>query len=236
MSFLRYATKNNFMKENPFEVPRRELEYVDEFKEVVHSHPGIIDLFKRIREKSKQEIPNDGFWEENDIIVTPIDYKGEFLLDESGGDYFKVKVDNNDYFVKCKRGYHRGKIGSGGVDEANSLNLAREMIKGIANVDVVDFQLGYQDEKTQTSYFVSKWMGGVNLSHFLGRKDADIPADEIDAWPKLKKELRDRTYAIYKAIGENFRDVANNNMMYDPVSGKITIFDIHYIDPSRENE
>lgn len=216
------------MKEKPFEIPKRKLEYADEFKDVVHNHPGIIDFFKRIREKSKQEIPNGGFWEENGVVIAPVNRSGETLLDKAGSDFFKVKVDENEYFMKCKRGYlNNEEVESGGVDEANSLKLAREMIKGMDNVDVVDFQLGYQDEKTNTTYFVSRWISGVKLSHYLGKEETEIAPNEIETRKKTEEELWNRAYAIYDALGDNFWDAGPNNMMYDPTSGKITIFDIH---------
>ena len=87
------------------------------------------------------------------------------------------------------------------------------------DVDVIDFQLGYQDEDRRT-YFVSKWEDGVNFGDYM----TDLSNRKMFA---ERDKLVERFDQIYDTLGDKFIDKNYYNMLYSPKTDKLIVFDIH---------
>ena len=194
------------------------LEYASEFKELIRQHPGAIATFRKLETEAREKLKTEGVWdyvfEENGVNLK--------LLD-SLGSYFKVEMDGHAFFVKRTKGFYEAiGVKSEGVDEYRSAQEAQHALEGIKNVEVIDFQLGYQDGKGGT-YFVSKWLDYPKLNRYL----ATLTSKED---LELKTRLEQRIRNIITHLQQKwFVDAWDQNMLYDPLTDKIIVFDVHQI-------
>lgn len=214
--------------------PHRQLAYVESFKKFVSTHPHLILSFKKIEKEIESKVKENGVFvngtfEEKDYKITAIDSTGS-SEGQSGplNAYFKVQAGGEIFFVKRIPGYFKQ---GRGVSEFASMQRAKELLKDLDNVEVVDFQFGYQDKKDAT-YFVSKWEEGELLEKYLerllpttsskaGNTEISLIADhEYERIRKIRNE-------IIKKLFVEFKDVSAHNMIYCLNTKKVIVFDIH---------
>jgi hypothetical protein len=214
------------------ESPYRKLAYIEDFKRFVTDHPETIASFRKINdeisylEKSGNLKTGDVF-EEGDLKITIIGSSGDMTqkIYDTAGEHLKVEIANQKYFVKRVYGFFR----SSGVQEFKSLSRAKEILKRFDDVEVVDYQLGYQDKKGIT-YFISKWSDGMRMDEYLKllyiKKEVTKDEKNLEDLMEEIKRLEIRVYDIRSVLGE-FWDMDNHNILYDPNTKKLTVFDIH---------
>jgi hypothetical protein len=132
------------------------------------------------------------------------------------GSYFKVETGKDIFFVKTLPGYHLAGLGA---NEMSSLIKAKKLLEGLEGVEVVDFQLGYED-RNGTTYFVSKWEDGVPLDNYfesLHKNDSEVK----------NSDLYRRYIDIVLRLGK-FADVEEHNIFYNPQTDKLIVFDVHH--------
>lgn len=200
---------------------------------MILKHPGamraFIELEKKLKESPDIELVPGYTMESDGVRITILDYNGKtdsndpYLI----GNYMKVETAGHAFFVKSIHGYVAEAAQTLGASEFESAQEAAKVLEGIENTEVVRFQLGYEDENS-TTYFVSKWTEGVRLDEYLEGLADDTPE---------KKELEERAEIIWTRLIQNgFVDCWEHNMMYDPKSGKITVFDVHKLPQPKEDE
>jgi hypothetical protein len=97
--------------------------------------------------------------------------------------------------------------------------VARRLLAGVPDVEVVDFQFGYEDKDRHEKYFVSKWIEGLE-------RVSQIPLNSPDA--THVEQVMDRIYAILKEDkNEIFFDVLEANAFYDSQTKKVILFDLN---------
>jgi len=197
----------------------RELACVDEFKQVIHENPGLVASFLKFDDIAKNKFKEinlkPGYiFEEGNLKLTVVYFSGNEFF------YYNAEVGGENFFIKSFPGYHESPGESKGVEEFKSIQEAKKALVGVEGVDVVDFQFGYEDKKGHT-YFVSKWADGVLLLDYLRNLKS---IGEL----KEKEELEKKIDNIRVRL-QNFYDVRSNNMLFNPQTKKIIIFDIHLI-------
>lgn len=155
------------MNESPeihkHETARRQLGYTPSFKEFIHENPGIIKSLNNITSYFTNElvVHNGDVFQEGGLTATIVKTR---IFEDKPFFYFKIDNGTQAFFVKSEGAPARGK----GYEELLNTAKVRERIKDIPGVDVVDFELGYQDNK-KGSYFVSEWKDLPRLDDYLIR-------------------------------------------------------------------
>ncbi len=205
-----------------------ELVHSVSFKEMIGKHRGIIgsfhSLMNKINEaKETKRLMYGDIFEEGDLKLKVIGSAGEGVSEgEPVGKaiYFKAQVDKESFFIKDVPGLSDGT--GRGAEEFKSLENAAKLLKGIEGVEVIDFQLGYQD--TDRTYFVSKWRDGVILGEYLTALYAKVDAESLEKRNNLLKR-----YKVIDDIMEahNFQDFHFDNVLYDQSTDMLIVFDVH---------
>jgi hypothetical protein len=217
---------------------KRELIYSDEFKKLINENPDALKNFLEIEKEIKSKMdagslkPGEIF-ERSDVIVEIMSGVRLYEPLKRPGYYLKVGLAGQRFFVKRVGGYFKHKLGYG-AKEFLSTQKVKELLLGIENVEVVDFQLGYQDPKRDVTYFVSKWIDCVVLcDHIIEIRREIMKSDDED----LKKEYRNILVTIEiirQKLEELFHDFGTTNMLYDSKNKKIIVYDLHLKAPLEE--
>lgn len=204
----------------------RKLAYTPEFKE--NLPPTAIKEFLKLAPKLRRKETLEGA----NIVVTHFD-------DSWGGvRYYKVVLGDKDFFVK--RIPARFSEKGGGFGEAVASEKMRSLLREhkIENVEVIDFQLGYEDKSDR--YFVAKWSGTASdrllnlfvyendlVSQIQNLKYAKASISEIADTERELDKIRSRENKLTKFFEQTFNDFGSINMAYDPQSKKIILFDLY---------
>lgn len=188
---------------------KRKLAYTPEFKSAMPQ--GAIKFFLKLKEKidsGEQEIAREG-----EFTVESLNFKNF-----STATYYKVSYGSNAYFVKEVPVSNAYK--GGGFGEAMSSRMATRILRknGIDWAEVVDFKLGYENGRHR--YFVSRWDERLSTTLY------DTMRELLNTNPIKAEELKQKFLTLRGVLDDFFWDVHMINMAYDPVSGKIIIFDI----------
>jgi len=193
------------------ETGNKQLAYTSEFKEFIHQNPGAVRSFEAIINRVNGSDANRGdVFQEGDIKATVVTLRSTIREEYY---FFKVEIGDKKFFVKCEKG-----SGLRGYEEFSSSAEARELLKDMQDVEVVDFQLGYQDAHGN-SYFVSRWQDLPTLVEYL---------DELNSSRRDSEAAE--LYTKVKAIREvlpSFSDIAVWNMFYDAAKKKFYLFDLN---------
>lgn len=204
------------------EEPHREMEYADDFKKFIADNPGALKSFltleKEIGERRKEgKLKFDDVFDDGDLRISFIIKDSSYL--PNLGKYFKVEINGQAFFVKKTPAHYLHPDSTHGIAERRSLEKAKELLKDLENVEMVDFQLGYKDQNGKT-YFVSKFL--------------DLPtlAETYRQLSKSKKglEKKEKLKARVEKIEEIFRynhfiDFHVSNILYDEKTEKFYLFD-----------
>ena len=201
----------------------KKLAYTEDFKEWIKANPGVIEDFNQLIAKldtiplstiGLKNVQNKEVVTEGPITATIIDtYTSRFGKRYY---YFKLDIGEDSFFVKSKPKTAINTKGEG-YDEFKSTSEAKQKIKDIPWVEVIEFQVGYQDNKGNT-FFVSKWRDLPRLDlHIKDLRDKGQNSEVADLSEKVGK-LRE--------LLPDFLDFKAHNMMYDPEAGKIVLFDL----------
>ncbi len=202
------------------ETENKGLAYTAEFKDFIHQNPGVIKSFNDLRgqldDMPIEDVKNGYFFQNNDLAATIVKayiWAGQRFY------YFKVEIGSQSFFVKSEGIPRRGK----GYEEFSNLAKIKERIKDLPWAEVVDFQLGYQDNKSR-SYFVSKWLNLPRLVEYMKTLSSKKDSDEVS-------EIMKKEWDLQRLLPE-FHDVMPYNMFYDPKKKKIYLFDVFINDQS----
>ena len=205
---------------------RKRFAYTLNFKEFVHAHPKMIAAFKKLESEVALAQHNHtarlgDVFKSEDVRITLINNTGttDFSMNNPGI-YMKVDASGESFFVKRIYGYHPNKEWSLGVAEFESMQKAKEALKGLPKVEVVDFQIGYENGRDST-YFVSKWIeDGILLREYF--KESDLNEDE-----RQKLIMRYRAIKYRLTAKHSFIDVGEHNIIYVPDTDMLFVFDVH---------
>jgi hypothetical protein len=221
----------------------RDLVYVEEFKQLIREHPGIIKSFLKL-DKEIKERKDSGKLSIGDTFRDG--YLSITIIDKLGKDkksnpkvirayYMKVEIGNETFFIKSIPGYQHNEGMSGGAKEFVSLEETKRLLEGISGVEVIDFQLGYEHKNgyglgyeytdDDRTYFVSKWRNGTRLDMYLFDLKEKIFLDQ-DSESKYKNLLK-RVEEIKTKLGDKFLEINTANMLYDKEADKIIVYDTH---------
>ncbi len=136
--------------------------------------------------------------------------------------YYNLKVSTNgsSFFLKAELTERLNYVvGTKGADEYKSTLMAKELVKDIPLVEVVEPLLGYQG--TGKSFFVSKWQNLPRVKDYLMKLSKVNESLENTEFAELDARVNQ-----IKAALSNFEDVDDYNMLYDPVTKRIVIYDL----------
>ena len=138
--------------------------------------------------------------------------------------YFKIKMGDDEYFVKESIVSQNP-----GFDEFKNTKAAREALKDIDFVEVVNAQLGYQDDRQ--GWYVSRWKdlesSGFRVSVRWRHSD-----DYGRFYPPLENSIdREEIMRRYNVIEKILRDNnlgedVENNLFYQPQTGQFFLLDV----------
>jgi hypothetical protein len=224
------------------ETSRRKLAYTHEFKGFMAENPGIFNAVRKLideLEKGEGEYASQGYDYEyvNDVEVEV------FHLDQKApwyNDLYKVLVDGQAFFIKkgalTKGGDIYGPKASvnDGAVEWLSAEKAKEMLKDLPWVEVVDYKLGYtrksDKEGPGEGYFVSKFYPAscIALDDYIKdlRRKINQKKSEASETASLHLENLQEKISVLQEKLWDFFDVREGNMLYNPEEDKIIIFDL----------
>ena len=203
--------------------------YTKEFNDLKHEKPDALNLALKLMKELKTEGQTA---EEQDIKVMLVGKKEAEPRTKDTVHYYKLDVliegITHSFFIKRTPIAYK-KYG-GGYSEAVSSHKAVELLKekNIKNVQIVDFQFGYDDEENW--YFVSKWNEALQhpMDQYIENLDRYIKENPIgsDSQRLELEQLIERVKNIRTAL-VNYSDIAAYNMYYNPEADEVTIlFDL----------
>ncbi len=197
--------KETFGELNLRETNSRQLGYTQDFADFVGNNQKVLhtsyDLIHEILSGLRKSSPVMQL-ERDGVSVSFIDH-------EVTNKHFKVESGDKTFFVKREAIWHEKTLffrGHNAYNEIISSRRARELLKGLPGVRVINFQLAYRNKKE--SFFVSTW--------------ADL--SEIDS--KLLKKLESRI-AVIKQRLKGYQNIVESNMFYDAHTDEIVLYDLH---------
>jgi hypothetical protein len=141
---------------------------------------------------------------------------------------YKVKTIDGIFFVKKEIGLRDNlpiDIVTGGPHEVISSAKVKEALRDEHGVEIIDFQLGFEEKQKQVRYFVARWQKGnpICLETYL---DSIEDKQELQ---RLMFRLDNIKSVIRHKLGGAF-DLRTYNMFYDKEEDKIILFDLHLFD------
>mgnify|MGYP001599437567 FL=1 len=134
--------------------------------------------------------------------------------------------DLSSYFVKVHDHKEAMNFYGGGYQQFSDLAHTRQVLAELPFVEVIDFQLGYQDEKQ--AFLVTKWRDGLNSNRF-NSYILELEAQGKNEKAKELKRKRDLLIKKLRGLREelaSFSDDPEHNWSFDPKTEKFTIFDM----------
>jgi hypothetical protein len=145
------------------------------------------------------------------------------IVREDKSDYIKVTLGGESYFIKrCSATFNPG------FTEFKSTIKARDVLRGMSYVKVIEPQLGYQDEKD--SWFISKWEDLKGLDY--------RPQNSLDDYATgvgYEKLRTNEDYDNYEFKRRNIEDVLrkaklnldlDSNLLYSQETGTFILLDV----------
>lgn len=197
----------------------RALTYSPDFKEWVKNHPGfLLKAEKLIEDFVAGKLPNT----DGDIVS-----EGDIKIvhkKQPYSDIFEVTIGEDKFFVKRDSGKRLKdqlikSFRVGGTNEYADSLTARLGLKDDPDIEVIDFQLGYNnnDEENPIKYFVSRWEDLKTCSEYI--EEGNL-SDEVKSELVRKIEKAQRLFREYQ-------DIRPENMFYNPITKKIVMFDLN---------
>src|SRR3989344_173045 len=198
----------------------KELAYTPEAKAFISEHPGIVadvtSMVEAIGDGSTaQELAKD------DVKVSL-----EGQRDHSR--FYLVEAFEEKFFLKADERVYKG--AEGGFNELVHSGEAKELLKDMEGVEVVEYQLGYRDKKR--NYFFSKWndvlASGESLEDYVDALSDEVFFDEPGAAAAQEElsQLNARSALIRSRLA-HYYDFDEQNMVYDKKNKKIIVFDLN---------
>jgi hypothetical protein len=202
----------------------REVRVTKEFNDLLNENPEIVADFLEIIKKLKLNPCEAGSVLEDDnknIRVEVIEHlKEDPYYRRPEGYYLRVQFGKHDLFIKNVPGFENDPQSMGASELQTAIELKNVVRSaGLEKVEVADFKLGYQDEKGNT-LFMSKWVKGIRLDFYFEQLNKN----------SAKAEVISQRFEEIRGALKGFNDVSPKNMIYDPDTDIITIFDIHKLD------
>lgn len=214
----------------------RHLDYADRFKTVIHENPGAIASYLRIHDEMLRrlemgELRYGDELADGEVKVNVINVKGKEshkLALNRMRTYERAKIGDDNFFVKSKAAFH----GMGlGAEEFESCQKAKEVVKDMHDVEIIEYELGYQDSMKRT-FFVSRWLDFPRLDIYFREKFERNIITGPSIWRKKEETedaiLENRYNEVVRIMAyKGFDDCYSHNMLYDPIEKKFYLFDIH---------
>lgn len=188
---------------------RWELGVAEEFKKLAGEKPDLVPTIMNLLEL----VGREGVVRADGIELSRLVYY------KQGGNSsaYKLEIDGQVFLLKQTF----SPIGQSGFKEFDSSVKAEALLKlsKLDKVRVVDYQLGFQGEDhtgKRYTYFVSRFEDLERIDTYTSWR-SDYP----------DKELLLRRIAEIKNVLKHFDEVIEANMLFDPDSGEIVIYDLH---------
>lgn len=208
--------------------------YTEEFNFFIREHPGAIATVKKLMRELDRRLDSTNarvyetrFDPDHTLITEEGDVRVMHFTKEIGlPDLYKVEIAGRAFFVK-REDCHFGD----GYGEVLSSVKAKELLKDIPWVEVINFHLGYTDAKRGRSYFVSEWSDLPTLKKFTDQSTNEqqlfpwntfVLMNNID-WVQKIRYLRKRLKGYF--------NIGRDNMFYDAARKKIILFDLSDTEP-----
>lgn len=213
----------------------KHLAYRQEFKEFVHNHLRSIKEATKAMDEIIKMYPTNGQTHIASKAVDveylePIDWEGDYppqTLMHHINPSFCVRADNSSFFVK-KIIAQQKLEGQGGFREILSSEEARNRLKGLPWVEVVEYQAGYSNK--DYSYFVSKFIYPhlSSLDETIGHLQYEINKESENV-VYLESELRklETKIKILHDFFPDYFDFHDLHMFYDSENDKIILLDLN---------
>lgn len=208
----------------------REVRVTEKFNALLNENPEIIADFLAIDAQLMEKKHEDGekfFSPDGKLTVTVIgharedawgkrenQYRGYYLK----ADFIDASGNQKSFFIKTMPGNYNTPEKSMGATEFDASAKAKKLVEssGISNVEVVNFQLGYENKRDNRTYFFSDWTNGVRLKEYL---------EQMPNTDERRDPLKKRYDKISSLLFPQFHDMFSTNMLYDEDSDKIILFD-----------
>ena len=202
----------------------KKLAYAEEFKQFIAEHQSE-HLFERtknlVRELLGRPSKSKGQWGwgwDEEEAISDGDISATYISRNLEAGYFRVTYGDKKFFLKIafprkerEHPWHNLK------SEVLADKRARELLRDIKGVDVVDFQFGYR-ENDGTSWFVSEWYDLPTMAAYL-EKAQEEGRDVAGLRKRLKRAKR-------ILLINHFFETGKNHEFYDPDRDKIIFFDL----------
>jgi len=200
----------------------------NEFNDLLDQNPELVVSFLDLNKKLENNEYDEGDVLEDINGTVQIEVLKHFKKDEyfgdGGGYHLKATFGGKSFFVKTIPGF-LGHGESKGADEFKSTQRVKQILESEPNVEVIDFQLGYQDEKR--TCFVSSWKENeVTLKDYLAELKLRSNNSKNSWEVKRIAEIEQRVTSIKNKL-KDFRDVTDGNMLYNIDTDIITVLDVH---------
>ena len=214
------------------ETETRKLGYAQEFKDWIKQNPGVIKRFLEALNSGEidRTLSTNKPFRIGDATITLAE-----LYPNRRGPRFKLRLGDKAFFIKIEKKVPDNLKFQYGYEEFLSTQKARELLEEVPNVEVCDFQLGYQDDKF--NIFVSIWIDLPRLDIYMDRlrfKAEGLEPVAMEEFKTIKTTLK-KIYQILlpplvsiaqRRKTEGYGDIREGNMFYDPQTKKIILFDL----------
>jgi hypothetical protein len=200
----------------------KQLAYTGEAKDFIHNNPEVIRKILDLIKNVNQEPRLGARVEDGDISV-------EMIRGWDTQPRYKIQVGSKLFFLKIREISEEAED-QGGFYEAMDTREAETLLTGIEGIEVSRYQLGYTDRKKK--YFVSEWFGShvLGIREYLGENYPSAPSH--GSLEDSRDPEKERVQAIIREVipilsQNNYWDIGIDNMVYDPVSKKVIVFDLN---------
>lgn len=193
--------------------PEKSLVYNQEISHLLtkKNREDFLELIKLAKTKNGKTAEKDG----NKIVLiglNPTQGRG------GSSHYYRASMDENDYFIK-EVSVKQLKDYGGGAGEIRAMIKAKELLKDFPDVEIMDYQLGYQGNRK--TFLIAKYnqVLETNMGEYL---------DSLEDNKELEKMLllKHRVEEIAKILRPYFFEIKYQNMAYDEKTDKVIIFDL----------
>lgn len=225
--------RENFENLSISRTEKKQVAYVDEFRELIRSHPKIFSIFNNLEHKLSSENPEKSWRINKSASLDGVSVT--LILSIQTVSIFKVEVNGESFCVK--KDFEPGPepikpdyppIGHDAFNEINALTEAKKLLSKVKGVDVVEFHFAFRDSGSN-NYLVSKYYDLPKVEEFLYEISQSFSKKDTELESSIKKRVREIKNRL---VG--FYDVTMHNMFYDKSSDKIIIFDLHKIKKQTE--
>lgn len=203
------------------------INYGEKFHALRDAHPNIISTVEDMIDTLA--LQNVADYRHRTIVDSDISLT--LLNEKESKRHYSLELPEGHFFLK--EVILNSQIPEGGVDEYQNAEAARQLLKDIPGVAVVEYVFGFSNR--EKNYIVTTWNSAAEknllrtLEEFASARQGDEADDSafLQAVPnRLEESIRNRIEVIKNRLAD-FRDVTPMNMAYDKATDTVIVFDIN---------